>query len=77
VIVIAMIVPGPQQIANWMGSSCAHETNGASEQCSVFDVLGILTFVPFLIIGGGILAAVMRPEGSQPMTIDLSGRRRG
>jgi len=75
VIVVAMVVPGPGQIANWMGSSCAHETNGPSEQCSVFDVIGILTFVPFLFIGGAVLALVTRPAGAQPMTINLGGRR--
>jgi hypothetical protein len=75
-IVIAMIVPGPQGLANWMGNSCAHETNGPSEQCSIFDVLSILAFAPFLILGGAILALVMRPSGAQPMTIDLSARRR-
>ena len=74
-IVVAMIVPGPGQIANWMGSSCAHETNGPSEQCSVFDVLGILSTVPFILLAGAILTAVFRPASSQPLTIDLSGRR--
>jgi hypothetical protein len=75
VIVVAMIVPGPGQIANWMGNSCAHETNGPSEQCSIFDVIGILTFVPFLFIGGLVLAAVTRRPGAGPVTINLGGRR--
>jgi hypothetical protein len=74
VIVVAMIVPGPNGIANWMGNSCAHETNGPSEQCSIFDVLSILASAPVLIVVGGIMALVLRPDGTQPMTIDL-GRR--
>lgn len=71
-----MIVPGPGQLANWMGNSCAHETNGPSEQCSVFDVLGILAFAPVLIFVGGIMALALRPNSAQPLTINLSGGRR-
>jgi hypothetical protein len=76
VIVVAMFVPGPGQIANWMGNSCAHETNGPSEQCSVFDVLEILAFAPMLIFVGGIMALALRPESSGPITINLGGRGR-
>jgi len=73
-IVFIMFVPGPRDVADWLGNSCAHTQNGPSEQCSVWDVLELLTFAPFLIFVGGILALVMRPSGGTPMTIDLRGR---
>ena len=76
VIVFAMIFPGPKQVANWMGESCAHQKNGPSEQCNIWDVLSFLWFAPVLIFVGGIMALVLRPERSQPMTINLSGFRR-
>jgi hypothetical protein len=75
VIVVAMFVPGPGQIANWMGSSCAHETNGPGEQCTIFDVLGFLEAVPFVFVAGLVLMAVTRRPGSGPVTINLAGRR--
>jgi hypothetical protein len=71
-----MIIPGPKQVANWMGDSCAHESNGPSEQCNLFDVISILGFAPVLILVGGIMALALRPERSGPITINLGGRRR-
>ena len=75
VIVFAMVFPGPKQIANWMGDSCAHQKNGPSEQCNIFDVLGFLSIAPILILVGGIMALALRSDRSQPITINL-GRRR-
>ena len=73
-LVVLLFYPGPRDVADWMGNSCAHTTNGPSEQCSVLDVIEIILVAPWLILIGGILGLVMRPEDKGPMTIDLSGR---
>ena len=74
--IVILIVPGPSDVADWMGNSCAHTRTGPSEQCSVFDVLEILLFVPWLILIGAVLALALRPPDEGPVTIDLSGRHR-
>jgi hypothetical protein len=73
-LVVILFYPGPSDVADWMGNSCAHTKNGPSEQCNVFDVLEVIFVAPWLILIGAILALVMRPSGKGPMTIDLSGR---
>jgi hypothetical protein len=73
--VFIMFVPGPRDVADWMGNSCAHTQNGPSEQCSIFDVLELLTVAPILILVGAIMALALRPSGGQPVTIDLTQRR--
>lgn len=75
--VVLLVYPGPRDVADWMGSSCAHSENGPSEQCNVLDVLEFTFVAPWLILGGGVLALVMRREATRgtPMTIDFSGRR--
>ena len=73
-IVLIMFFPGPRDVADWMGNSCAHTQNGPSEQCTIWDVVSLLEFAPILIIVGAVLALVMRPSGGTPTTIDLSGR---
>jgi hypothetical protein len=74
-IVAITIYPGPRDIADWMGNSCAHTQNGPSEQCTIWDVLDLLWIAPVLILAGGVMALALRPSGGTPMTIDLSGRR--
>jgi hypothetical protein len=75
-ILVIMVFPGPRDVADWMGNSCAHTQNGPSEQCTIWDVLSLLEITPILIIVGAVLALVMRPSsGSAVETIDLSGRR--
>jgi hypothetical protein len=70
---VVLVYPGPRDIADWMGNSCAHTTNGPGEQCSIFDVLEFIFVAPWLILGGVILALVMRPErGGGSPSIDLS-----
>jgi hypothetical protein len=73
--IVILFVPGPRDVADWMGNSCAHTTNGPSEQCSVFDVLEIVSVAPILILVGAVMALALRPSSGGPMTIDLSGRR--
>jgi hypothetical protein len=75
-IVAVMIYPGPRDIADWMGNSCANTRGGPGEQCSIWDVLSFLWVAPVLILVGAVMAAALRPEGKGPVTIDLSGRRR-
>src|SRR4051794_27246958 len=60
--IVLLVYPGPRDVADWMGNSCAHTKDGPSEQCSVFDVLEFITIAPWLIVGGLILALVLRPE---------------
>jgi len=76
-ILLIMVFPGPRDVADWMGNSCAHTQNGPSEQCSIWDVVSLLEFVPILLIVGTVLALVMRPSSGAGgfETIDLSGRR--
>jgi hypothetical protein len=73
-VIVVIIYPGPRDIADWMGNSCAHTENGPSEQCTIFDVLEMLFFAPWLILIGGVLALALRPPGKGPTTIDLSRR---
>lgn len=75
--IVLVVVPGPSEIADWMGESCAHTKNGPSEQCTVWDVLDILWVAPTLLLVGGVMMLALRPEGAGPMTIDLSRRGRG
>ena len=72
--IVVLVHPGPANVADWMGNSCAHTTNGPSEQCTIFDVLEFIFFAPWLILVGGIMALALRRPGKGPMTIDLSGR---
>lgn len=72
--IVVLFYPGPRDVADWMGSSCAHTTNGPSEQCNIFDVLEIILVAPWLILIGLILSAALRPPSKGPITIDLSRR---
>ena len=72
--IVVLVYPGPSNVAEWMGNSCAHTTNGPTEQCTIFDVLEFIFFAPWLILVGGIMALALRRPGKGPMTIDLSGR---
>ena len=72
--IVVLVYPGPGNVADWMGNSCAHTTNGPTEQCTIFDVLEFIFIAPWLILVGGVLALALRPPGKGPLTIDLSGR---
>ena len=72
--IVVLVYPGPGNVADWMGNSCAHTQNGPSEQCTIFDVLEFIFIAPWLILVGGIMALALRRPGKSPMTIDLSGR---
>ena len=68
-------MPGPGEVADWMGESCAHTENGPSEQCSVFDVVEMVAVAPILILVGAVMVLALRPEHKGAIMIDLSGRR--
>jgi H+/Cl- antiporter ClcA len=72
--IVLMVVPGPSEIADWMGENCAHRERGPAEQCTVWDVIDILWVAPILLLVGGVMMLALRPEGSGPATIDLSRR---
>ena len=72
--IVVLVYPGPGNVADWIGNSCAHTQNGPSEQCTIFDVLEFIFIAPWLILVGGITALALRRPGKGPMTIDLSGR---
>ena len=72
--IVILVYPGPANVADWMGNSCAHTQNGPSEQCTIFDVLEFIFIAPWMILIGGVLALALRPPGKGPLTIDLSGR---
>jgi hypothetical protein len=75
--IVAFVVPGPSEIADWMGDSCRHTKNGPSEACSVFDVVEVLLVGPILILVGGVMVLALGPGDGQPRTLDFSGMRRG
>jgi hypothetical protein len=72
--IVVLFYPGPRDVADWMGNSCVHTTNGPSEQCNVLDVVEVALIAPWLILIGGVMALALRPEHKGPVTIDLSGR---
>lgn len=73
---VALVEPGPREIADWMGKNCAHMRNEPVEQCTVLDVVEILAVGPLFAGIGAILVLALRPPGRKPLTIDLSGLRR-
>src|SRR5262245_3855225 len=80
-IVVLMIVPGPSDIADWMGENCDPNANDLDvhtpdQQCTVWDVLSFLWWAPILILVGGVMALALGPQKDGPRTIDLSGGRK-
>jgi hypothetical protein len=71
---VVVFYTGPGDFANWMGQQLRAHHERPQRAVSIFDVLQFIFFAPWLILGGGILALVMRPSGKGPVTIDLSGR---
>ena len=74
--IVLMFVPGPREVADWMGDECAHGRNETGEQCTVVDVIEVALSAPVLILVGAVLALALRPEGKGPLTLDLSALRR-
>jgi hypothetical protein len=74
--IVILFYPGPRDVADWMGNTCAHTKNGPSEQCNIFDVLEFIFVAPWVIIVGLVLALVLRPESKGTPTISFGGLRR-
>ncbi len=75
-LIVVLFVPGPSDVADWMGQNCAHGRNESGEQCTVTDVLELVFVAPFLILVGFVLSVALRPPGKGPITLDLSFLRR-
>lgn len=79
---VLLVVPGPRDVAEWMGKNCSHTSIGRmrpSESCNALDVLEWLTAAPILIVVGAVLLLALGRDADdgalgQPLTIDL---RRG
>jgi hypothetical protein len=73
---VALVVPGPEEVAGWMGQSCSRGTGfRESETCTVGDVLEVALSAPLMILVGFVLAIALRPPGAGPFTLDLSRGR--
>lgn len=75
--IVILFNPGPSEVADWMGNSCAHSENGPSESCNVLDVLSLVAVAPILILVGGVMALALGPDKGTGagFTIDLSRRK--
>jgi hypothetical protein len=69
---VLLIWPGPGQVADVLGVSCAHSSRDSSEQCTWFDAADLLwTGFWLFMLGGAVLRLVTRPPGRGPRTLDL------
>ena len=75
--VVVLFVPGPTEVAGWMGENCRRSKHGSGEQCTVGDVIQLALGAPLMILVGFVLTIALRPPGKGPFTLDLSGRRGG
>ncbi|MGK2866455.1 MAG: hypothetical protein ACSLFA_07385 [Mycobacterium sp.] len=69
---VLLVWPGPRQIAELLGASCARSRHGTGEQCSLFDAADLL-WTGFWVasIAGAALLLITRPPGRKPLTLDL------
>ena len=77
--VVLMIKPGPAEVSDWMGASCAHRKHGPPEDCGTLDAIELLWGIgPLCVLVGGVMALALRPDHKGPLTLDFSrGRRQG
>lgn len=75
-LIVILFVPGPTEVADWMGENCARSKNEPGEQCTVGDVIQLAFAAPLLILIGFVLTVALRPPGKGPITLDLSFLRR-
>ena len=76
---VSLVVPGPADVADWMGKSCAHGnlTSDKNEQCTITDVLLVVASAPIMVLIGFVLTVALRPKDRGPITLDLSRFTRG
>lgn len=67
-LIVLMFVPGPAEVADWMGDNCQHSRLGPSESCSIWDVIEVVATAPFLILVGGVMMLALRPPDKRSPT---------
>lgn len=74
---VALFWPGPREVAEAMGASCANDRFGTSYQCTWWDAADILlTSAGVALVIGLVLRVLTRPPGKGPRTLDLRWLRR-
>ena len=69
--------PGPAQIAEVLGATCANDRHGSRYQCDWLDAADLLwTGFWVALTAGIVLRLITRPKGKGPLTIDLRRFRR-
>ena len=64
--------PGPAQVAEWLGRSCATGRNRVTYQCDWLDAADLLwTAFWVSLVLGAVLRITTRPAGQGPRTVDL------
>lgn len=73
---VMLLWPGPGEIAEALGVSCANSRRGPSQQCDWLDAADLL-WTGFWVstLAGFVLCLATRPEGKGPLTIDLRRMR--
>lgn len=72
-LLVALIRPGPAEIADWMGRNCSRGKNIRHEDaCRIGDVLELALMAPGAMFIGLILLVALRPPGKGPITLDFS-----
>ncbi|MCV7430328.1 hypothetical protein [Mycolicibacterium bacteremicum] len=73
---IALVWPGPSEIAQRLGSTCGDGGLGPSHQCSWLEAADLLwTGCAVAVVLGAVLRIVTRPAGRGPLVLDLRRRR--
>lgn len=74
---VGLFWPGPWEVAEAMGRSCANDRSGRSYQCSWWDAADILlTGAGVALVIGLVLRVMTRPPDRGPRTLDLRWLRR-
>lgn len=69
---VLLIWPGPAQIAEFLGSSCAFDDSGVSHQCSWLEAADLVWSGCWVaIVVGFVLRLLTRPAGKGPLVLDL------
>jgi ABC-type nitrate/sulfonate/bicarbonate transport system permease component len=74
---VALVWPGPREVAEAMGTSCTNDRLGSNYQCTWWDAADVLvTAFGVSLVAGFVLRLLTRPAGKGPRTLDLSWLRR-
>lgn len=73
---VLLVWPGPGEIAERLGSTCASDRSGLSHQCDWLESAGLLWTGCWLsLVTGAVLRLITRPPGKGPWVLDLRRRR--